>query len=352
MQENLGSLEFLTRHVQEGSELDPGMIAAAVEALLDDTASVACRADFLISLHERGESAAEIAGFVENLLGHALDPGIRAEEAGGPLLDVCGTGGDRLGLFNISTAVMFVAAACGARVVKHGNRGITSKSGGADVLEALGVPISLPPGEARESLLRHGAVFLFAPQYHPAFKAVAPVRKAIAERGKTSLFNILGPLLNPARPGHQLVGIFDSALMESYAGILDRVGRRRAWVVNGHAPGSTGGMDEVSTTGPTKIASLEDGQICLSTLDVSEHGIPRARLEDLAGGDADHNAALLYGILSGDVTGAPRDIVVANAAASLVVAELAEALPHGMELATRALRDKSALRVLHAMRDS
>lgn len=346
----MSTLESLTSHIESAGELDAPMIANAVEALLDESNSVVSRANFLIALHRRGETPAEIAGFVENLLSHAVDPGIRADEAGGPLIDVCGTGGDRLGLFNISTAVMFVAAACGVRVVKHGNRGITSKAGGADVLEALGVPITLSADQSREVLLRHGATFLFAPHYHPAFKAVAPVRKFIAEQGETSLFNILGPLLNPARPPYQLAGIFDPRLLDIYADILRCIGRNRAWVVNGRIEGSDSGMDEVSTLGATDVAILEGGGIRRSILDASEYGLPRAELEDLAGGDANHNAAILHGILSGDIKGAPREIVVANSAAALTVAGLAEAFEHGMELANRALHDKNALRVLDAMR--
>lgn len=350
MNDNQKLLSSLTQHIKEGGEVEQAMIAPAVEALLDETVPEADRADFLAALHRRGETEAEIAGFVECLLGHAIDPGISEAEAGGPLLDVCGTGGDRLGLFNVSTCVMFVAAACGARVVKHGNRGITSKSGGADVLEALGVPVALPPEKARESLLRHGAAFLFAPHYHPAFKAVAPVRKMISDRGETSIFNILGPLLNPARPSRQLVGLFDPDQLETYAGILARVGRELAWAASARLPGHPYGMDEISIVGPTEVVVLDAGEVTRTSLAPDDFGLPVARLADLLGGDAATNARILYNILAGDTTGARRDIVVANAAAALLVAGLVDALPHGVELAERALRDKTALRLLDTLR--
>ena len=228
------------------------------------------------------------------------------------MLDVCGTGGDRAGLFNVSTAVMLVAAACGARVVKHGNRGVTSKCGGADVLEALGVRIDLPPEAALDAA---GCCFLFAPLYHPAFKAVAPVRKALAEEGSATIFNLFGPLLNPARPDFQLAGVFDRKLLPLYAETFRLLGRKRGWAVHG-----SGGLDEVSTLGPSEVHAVEDGAMRRFSIRPEALGMGLAEIEDLRGGDARKNAELLEEILLGRERGPKRDIVVLNAACALVVA--------------------------------
>lgn len=334
-------MEALIERLRAGQDLDEGDVNAACAALLDEAAGLETRAEFLRALAAKGETPAEIAAFVRALLGRATPFAARVD---GPRIDVCGTGGDRLGLFNVSTAVMFVAAAGGARVVKHGNRGVTSKSGGADVLEALGVRIDLPPERAEAVLADVGCVFLFAPLYHPAFRAVAPVRKWLAERGETSVFNKLGPLLNPARPEFQLAGVFDPRLTALYAGVFAQLGRTRAWAVHGETP--RGGLDEMSTLGPTHVAAL-DGTF---TLDAADHGIARPELAALLGGDAAHNARLLDALLRGDATGPLADIVSWNAAGALVVAGLAANVAEGLERARAAIRTGAAAERLDAMR--
>ena len=223
----------LTELLESGNNLSQSQIAMAAEALLEENDDTATKTEFLKALSAKGETPAEIATFVEAFLKHAVDPGFGPEDCKGPTIDVCGTGGDKLDLFNISTASVFVLAGGGLTVLKHGNRGITSKSGGADVLEELGVPIDLPVHALRECVLEHGAGFLFAPLYHPAFKAVVPVRKVLAEEGIRTVFNLIGPLLNPVRPDYQLVGVFDSAFTSPFAEILGRLGRKRAWAVHG-----------------------------------------------------------------------------------------------------------------------
>ena len=192
---------------------------------------------------------------MQALLDRAVDPGIDPARLPGPALDVCGTGGDKLDLFNVSTTACFVLAADGVAVIKHGNRAVTSRSGGSDVLAALGVPLDVPSGETlRRHLEQHGLGFLAAPRYHPAFRAVAGVRRQLAAEGTSTIFNLLGPLLNPARPAHQLVGVFSPALTGTFAEVLRQLGRRRVWAVHG-----AGGMDELSTLGETHVSRSEAG---------------------------------------------------------------------------------------------
>ena len=321
-----------------GGDLTGDDIAVACDHLFDEDVALSVRADFLRALHSKGETPAEIAAFVDVLLAR----GIRLELGKG-LLDVCGTGGDRAGLFNISTAVMFVAAACGARVVKHGNRGITSKCGGADVLEALGIRIDLPPEAALHAA---GCCFLFAPQYHPTFKAVAPVRKALAEEESATIFNLLGPLLNPARPEFQLAGVFDRKLLAVYAETFGLLGRKRAWAVHG-----SGGLDEVSTLGPSEVHALEPGGIRRFSIRPETLGFAPAVIEDLRGSDAKRNAEFLEDLLRGSERGPKRDIVVLNAACAIVVAGISADLVAAVGKSRMALEDGSAHAALRRLRE-
>lgn len=327
--------------------LDPSEIGAVTQWLLDEAVPAEDKAAFLGALHQRGETPAEVAALADNILERAVPFSVPADLR--PVLDVCGTGGDKLGLFNISTAVMFVAAGAGARLVKHGNRGITSKSGGADVLEALGVPVDLPGPQLQDMLGEAGAVFLFAPSFHPAFKAVAPARKLLAERGQPSVFNMLGPLLNPSRPEYQLTGVFSEALVALYADVLPRLGRKRAWVVHGKA-GESGVMDEISTSGPTLLAKLSTGGLLRETLRPADLGVAVAELNDLRGGDAKANAQLLWQVLRGERGGAARDIVLVNAAAALVVAGVATDWSEAMEKSSESIDSGAAAQVLQKMR--
>ncbi len=343
-------MKELTKHVEEGHELDRRQVLDAGKALLDERVPVDEKAGFLGGLAAKGETPGEIAAFVEVFLERAVDPGLVAADVEGALLDVCGTGGDKLGLFNVSTASVFVLAAAGVNVVKHGNRGITSPSGGADVLEALGIRIDLPPEDFTECVKRVGAGFMFAPMYHPAFKAVVPVRKFLAQRGQRTIFNLLGPLLNPVRPDHQVIGVFDHNLAPVFADILERLGRKTAWVVHGRtADGS--GMDEVSVCGETLIWKTSGGEKSSEKLLPSDVGIEVGDVTDLKGGDAQENAALLQGILSGELRGAKRDIVLLNSAAGLVVAGKAADLTEGVSLAAEQVDSGAASGVLERWRN-
>lgn len=334
-------MRSLTTRAADGSPLTPDEVAQACDALLDENRDVAERAGFLQALRQRGETPEEIAEFVRVLLARATPfPG-----AAGDAIDVCGTGGDRAGLFNVSTAVMFVVAACGQRVVKHGNRGITSKSGGADVLEALGVRVDLPPEHAAAALESAGCCFLFAPHYHPAFRAVAPVRKLLAEQGSTSIFNMLGPLLNPARPTFQLAGVFDPGLLDVYARVFELLGRRSAWAVHGEP-----GLDEISPMGTTSVIAWQGGVIRRFSIHPSEIGLANVSPGDLAGGSAAENAGTISDILAGNLRNGARTIVQLNAAAALVVAGAAADLAAGWALAGQALDSGAARDVLARLR--
>ncbi len=310
----MSPLEQLTQSLADGCSLSSAEIAAAVAALLEQSVADEAKADFLTALARKGETAEEIAAFALELRARAVDPG----PLPGKLLDIVGTGADMAHTFNISSCTMFVAAAAGIAVVKHGNRAITSKCGSADVLAALGANIELPPDSARRCLEEAGVTFYFAPLYHPAFKAIAPVRKKLAERKQRTVFNILGPLVNPARPTHQVVGVFDRALVAKFADVLRLLGLKRFLVVHGD------GLDELTTFGPNTIAGV-DVQLPAPQ--------PGSTLRDLVGGDPATNAQIARDILSGKDRGPKRDIVLLNAAAALVVAEIADEFEAARKLA-------------------
>ena len=344
-------LTELCRKLQrDQSDLTADEIASALSALMSADHPDEEKAAFLLALRTKGETAAEISALAKALLAFAVDPGIEVQRLSGPLIDLCGTGGDGLELFNVSSAAMFVLAAGGACVVKHGNRAITSRSGGADVLTELGVPIQLPPARLRESLERHGLGFVFAPDYHPAFRAIAPVRRLLAERGERSVFNLLGPLLNPARPPRQLTGVFSAELVPVFAEVFASLGRTRAWAVHGRID-ATRGMDEISPLGPTEVGRAERGVVTAGRIEAAEFGLPpTASLAELRGGEPAENARLIVGILRGDITDARRDFVVMNAAAGFVVAGLVETLPAGASLALEQISSGRAHAKLEAAR--
>ncbi|MGI9242500.1 MAG: anthranilate phosphoribosyltransferase [Verrucomicrobiales bacterium] len=335
--------------MNQDTPLERVQVGSATAMILDESVDAGAKAEFLKALANKGETPVEIAAFVDAFLDHAVDPGLSPEQVDGPMLDVCGTGGDKLDLFNVSTTSIFVLAAGGACVVKHGNRGITSKSGGADVLEALGVRIDLPPDECAETIRRHGLGFMFAPIYHPAFKAVVPVRKQLAAEGVRTIFNILGPLLNPVRPDYQLVGVFSDELTSPFADILKQLGRKAAWAVHGKT-GDGRGMDELSTLSESQTTQLAPGgDISEVIVDPAELGFSKPDLADLQGGDAAVNAAILTAVLDGSERGAKRDIVLLNSAAGLVICGIAEDLPAGIERAAEAIDSGRALERLRAL---
>lgn len=333
-----------TEKLRSGADLTRPDIETICSLLLDEGQSIPIRADFLRALEGKGATADEVAAFVEVLLLRANSPGISPEG----IIDVCGTGGDRHGLVNISTASMFVTAGCGVPVVKHGNRGVTSKSGGADVLEALDVRIDTPPEQAAEILDRAGCVFLFAPRYHPTFKEIAPVRKLLAEEGTPTIFNLLGPLLNPARPEFQLAGVFNPRLLPLYAEVFRLLGRRSAWAVHGESP--EGGLDEVSTLGPTAIHRVGDGVVFQEQLEIEKLPIAPAVLADLKGGGAEENARTVIAVLEGSGPVAIRQIIALNAACSLLVTGAEGRIDAAFRRAEESISSGRALDALNKLR--
>jgi len=291
----------------DGRDLSSSEIEGAMDAILSGEATPAQIAAFVVGLRIKGESSDEIAAAARSLRKHceSIHPKVN-----GPLLDTCGTGGDGLHTFNISTASAIVAAACGITVAKHGNRAVSSRAGSADVLEALGVCIDLPAGAVQRCIEEVGIGFLFAPSHHAAMRHAAPIRR---ELGIRTLFNLLGPLANPASATHQVVGVFDPARVEQLAAALGTLGLDAAWVVHG-----SGGLDEVSPSGPTRVAELRDGGVRTFEVSPADFGLDPVPLEALRGGDAEENAEIIRRVLSGE-PGPARVAVVLNAAAALCV---------------------------------
>lgn len=342
-------MDALIHHLEEKQDLTTREVQVAVDLLLDPAAPDEKKERLLEALSKKGETPHEIAGFVEAFLEQAVNPHLGLLGLEGPTLDVCGTGGDQLDLFNVSTTAMFVSAAAGAVVVKHGNRGITSKSGGADVLEALGIRIDLPADDFRRCIEVAGLGFMFAPLYHPSFKSVAAVRKSLASRGVKTIFNLIGPLMNPARPQCQLIGVFSRELCPAFAEILQRLGRESAWAVHG-TTGDGRSVDEVSLMGSTRICksgSYQDQED--EEVRPRDFGFKHAEVEELQGGDAKTNAIILENILSGKETGPKRDMVLMNAGAALACCGLADNMGDGIGLAREVISSGAALEKLRLL---
>ncbi len=337
-------MDSLIALLNSRTDLTPDQVGDAVAALVSADVADSAKMEFLKAMRAKGETAQEIAAFAKSLLARAVQPSLDRARLPGPTIDVCGTGGDKKGYFNVSTAVMFVAAAGGACVVKHGNRSVTSMTGAADVLEELGVKIDLSPAELRATLEAHGVAFIFAPAWHPAFKTIVPVRKALAAQGIPTIFNMLGPLLNPTLPDHQLVGIFSAELLPKYAESLQALGRKRAWAVHGD------GTDELTITGPSQVHAIEHGRTTTFTITPENAGFARCAPADLLGGDRAENARILTRILDGSERGPKRDMVLLNAGAAFVVCGLAADLASGIERARIAIQSGGALGKLDALR--
>jgi anthranilate phosphoribosyltransferase len=320
--------------VVAGRDLSPSDVEDAMDAILSGEATPAQIAAFVVALRMKGESSDEIAAAARSLRKHcqSIHPNVD-----GPLLDTCGTGGDGLHTFNISTASAIVAAACGVAVAKHGNRAVSSKAGSADVLEALGVRIDIPAESVRRCIEEVGIGFLFAPSHHAAMRHAAPIRR---ELGIRTLFNLLGPLSNPASATHQVVGVFDPARAEQLATALGILGLDAAWVVHGD-----GGLDEVSPSGPTRVAELRNGEVRTFELSPADFGVDSVSLEALRGGDANENADIIGRVLRGEACAA-RAAVVVNAAAALCVTGIAADPETGAKRAAEALDSGAAEQVL------
>jgi anthranilate phosphoribosyltransferase len=309
--------------------------------LADEHVSDAEVASLLTALAARPISAAELAGFADAMRALAIPlPFTEAERA--TLVDTCGTGGDSSGTFNISTGAALVAAAAGAKIAKHGNRSITSRCGSADVLEALGVPVALSPAQSVACLRATGFAFLYAPALHPALKRVQPIRRALGFR---TVFNVLGPLTNPAHAAAQVLGVYAADIIPAVAQALSLLNVHRALVVHG-----SDGVDELTLHGPSHIAEILDEAVTQRTIAPSESSLPTAPLSTLTGGDATENALILRAIFSGK-PGPHRDIVLFNAAAALLVAGLASSLREGVEKAATAIDNGRATATLASLNE-
>ena len=320
----------LLKRLVEGGSLSAESSLAAFAAIMAGQVSETRMGAFLTALTLREPTVAEIAG-AARAMRHAM----RAIQAPHSAIDLCGTGGDGHGTLNVSTAASFVVSACDIPVAKHGNRNMSSKSGAADVLEALGVRIDLSPEAAQACLEEVGLCFLFAPQYHPAMKHVAPVRK---ELGFRTVFNLLGPICNPARVRRQLLGVFAERWIEPIAHVLAELGAEHAWVVHG-----SDGMDELTITSASHVVEVANGTVRRFEIAPEELGLARASLDAVKGGDAAHNANALELLLRGEGERAYRDIVVLNAAAAFVVSGKVREISKGAKLAEAAIQDRRAL---------
>lgn len=316
----------------DGHTLTEDEIRGVLDTMTDGAASPVQMGALLMALRVRGETVEEITGAAQGLRARML----RISAPHGAI-DIVGTGGDRHGTYNVSTCASLVAAGAGVPVAKHGNRSVSSLSGASDVLAALGVKLDTAPQTAERAVREAGVCFLWAPMHHPAMKAWAPVR---AELGIRTLFNLLGPMCNPAGVGAQVLGVFDRRWLEPLAHVMRNLGSQRVWVVHG-----ADGLDELTTTGPTHVAQLDDGDITVFEVVPEDAGLPRASLADLKGGDAATNARAIRDVLAGK-PGPFRDIVVLNAAAAMIVAGRAASLADGVEQAARSIDEGRAAAAL------
>ena len=340
-------LDVLHRLANHRQSLSRAEARAVMTEVLTGQCTDAQIAALLVALHMKGETVEEIVGFAEAIRSAATPLPLNADsvlDASGTgrdaLVDTCGTGGDTSDTFNISTATAFVAAGAGVRVAKHGNRSVTSKCGSADVMEALGVNINLPPARISACLEEVGIAFLFAPAMHSAMKYVQPARRELRLR---TVFNLLGPLTNPARATCQVVGVYSADLVEKLAEALSMLGLHRALVVHG-----SDGLDEITICGPTRIGEVREGQVHTYEVTPEEFGLQRAPIEEISGGDATLNAQLIREVLQGKKS-ARRDVVLLNAAAALVAAGRANHLRDAVPLAATAIDSGAAAAKLEAL---
>ncbi len=331
------ALKTFTEVTAGGTDLTAEQASAVAELLIRSEVSLDAKKEFLLALAEKGETATEVAAFARTFRSHAIDPGV--EKWADRAIDVCGTGGDGSGTFNISTAVSFIVAAAGVPVFKHGNRSITSKCGSADLLEALGIRIDAPVEQLKDSLNELNYCFFFAPTYHPAFKEIVPVRRALAALGQRTIFNLLGPMINPGRPAHQLMGVFSEQWVQPLADALGDLGLKSGLVVHGRS--STGeALDELSCAGVNYMAGFGAQYDAVKTLRALDVELAECDFSDLLGGDVAKNVMILHALLSGSVDAVPaglRNSVLLNAGTAFWIAGVVPEITAGLKLAEETL---------------
>ena len=333
-------IKELIKKITEFKDLTPEETEKLFSLLMQGELTDAQIGAVLIGLKMKGETVDEISSAAKIMRQNAVKVPIKDKSR---LVDTCGTGGDKVNTFNVSTITAFVVAGAGAKVAKHGNRSVSSKCGSADIMEALGVNIEMPPEKAAKALEEIGLAFLFAPIYHPAMKNVIRQRREIGVR---TIFNILGPLSNPAEAKYQLMGIYDEKLVEPLSRVLVNLGIERAFVVHGME-----GLDEVSITGETLVGEVNNGEINIYTVKPENFGLKSASLQDIQGGDLDYNLKIALSILEGKDNSPKTDFVAINAAFALKVVGIVDTVQEGIELAKETIYSKKAYQVLEKLRD-
>lgn len=342
------TLASLTTQVSAGAELSPTEVERAAAALAAAEETEAAKAAFLVALADKGETPAEVAAFATAFRQRAVNPGVEAwaDRA----VDIVGTGGDHSGGFNVSSLVVLVLASAGVPVMKHGNRGITSKCGSADLLSALGVKLEAPPEVVRRAMAELGYVFFFAPAYHPTFKHIAPVRKALAAQGRRTVFNILGPLINPGRPAHVLLGTYSVQAVPTLAGALEVLGAKSGLAVHGVIEDGRG-IDELTTATVNHVRGFGGHRAVAAQWEAADFGLPRAPFSDLVGGDVTANLALTAALLDGKAPRGLEDSIVLNAATALWIVGRVASVRDGLEAARDLLRGGAVRAKLAATRE-
>lgn len=344
----MSTLAALTARLSAGEHLAPAeaALAAAALAAADDTDEA--KGEFLTAFARKGETPEELAAFANAFRARAVNPGVEAWSA--RAIDIVGTGGDHSGGFNISSLVVLVLASAGVVVMKHGNRGITSKCGSADLLAGLGVNLEAPPAQLRRALDELGFVFFFAPAYHPAFKHIAPVRKALAARGQRTVFNILGPLINPGRPAHVLLGTFSAASVPKLAGALETLGARAGLAAHGTIEGDRG-IDELTTATINRVRGFGTHRAIDGEWRAEDFGLQPAPFADLAGGNLAANLAIVEALLVGNGPRGLVDTIVLNAAVALWIVDRTPGVREGIEPARDLLLGGAVRRKIAAVRE-
>ena len=324
----------LIQKLLAGADLSAQEMEACIDSIMENRFTDAGTGAILALLQKKGVTPTEAIGAYENLMTRVTPITLPAHA-----VDTCGTGGDHRGTFNISTAAAFIAAGAGVPIAKHGNRSITSKCGSADVLEALGYRVDLPASATEEQFRETGFAFLFAPLYHPSMKAVASIRR---ELGIRTLFNLLGPLINPAKVKRQFIGVFDPSVMELYADVLIHAGCQHAMIVHGKTEHGDG-LDEASVSGPTTIIELFEGRLCHHTVNPEDFGLNRWSIDELAGGNAETNAQIIRQILDGSATQAQIDAALFASAITCYVSGMGSCIDEGMSMSKESLESLAAM---------